>query len=1265
MLRNGARSLAFCLLQALVVSTGASAAPLPADLVAAYGFEEGVGDTTADASGHGHTARLLGPTWTRTGRFGTALELDGKNDRARVAQTPLLDPGSALTLTAWVRPRALSERAAVVVKARPAGIAYALYVADGPGRPPAGYVHVQGADLGVVGTTALPLDQWTHLALTYDGSALRLYVDGALVATRAASGAIPDSPNALQMGGDGSRESLRGALDEVRLYARALDAAEVARDRDTAVACPGRAGFDPVSRCVDCAAGFRLVGRDGADGDFVGSIPLAPYCERMQTCAELDCGAHGQCAAASDGDATCACDIGWAGSRCEACAPPFEPFAGNQCVLGPLCAATLCGGHGACVLGRAGGVACRCDTGWDLDAECGGPSIAIGADDGPLHAGIPADLSVGLRHGLACTTGFVWTIERGGGHLDVDPLDSRRARYTPGREFEGRVGRATVRAACANNPSVGVSRDLTVAGPTAPGDRPRWVDGGCDGRLAELADEAMLEWIEANGMTGGTLGISYLGRPVCLRSYGYREVDMTPSGVNNLPMRTCTPMRVASVTKSFTRAALRGNLYGTPLPPDMSGGTLGDSSLVLPIIDGVMSLGPGGSSAWISPASLYSVGWGIDLDCNFGTGQLDSAWALATLGGTLKHKAGFQPNQSYQLGNNGPCTGAPGEACKDFRNVNDPTVSASASERIANDLGIVTHGVPTIDDVLAWMSGVCMYDSEAFANSRYSNLGYSIAGRIVELVSGQSWQNFVLGFLDTQGLIDLGFSDAGRPIAYRGRNQGNGPASFALPSYMSEARYYSHIGTGADVTFAQKDENGTWEFPNTAPAPYGLSNYDLMYAHGGMVTNPLALLNLSSRYLIGSGTPRKFLFGGFVPEYDASTAGNQGGLLWGTSSLLAELGAGEPTNPTNPNGTGCLIPADKTDADDPNGNGNGLDALAVAPCPLPWGLTVAAIFNGDPVFSTDPAFVRGRHDGGLLGHMLRRALSQFGGDATTWLAVKPLTQLDLDTGCSLKCGGLLPFCVPIDCGNGVLEPGEQCDDGNNLAMDGCAPDCTIPPPAPTSPPSYAACEGEAPGECLGGPCAAREEQFVSDTDRLNPDGPAHPDGDFSAHTFCHDSLTLGLPWEEAVCRREKYGNTEYGVCRECGVDTMIGCRCPAPNAEDGGCNDIVESGLSCIGDRCWKDLPPSWMCTANCTDIYGSSGYCHHDSAKGAVCYSASCDEPVTHYCDVIAGAVCNPNVDGCEEDGCCVPECLADADCTALGYVGHFCHLERCVLTP
>jgi hydrogenase maturation factor HypE len=78
------------------------------------------------------------------------------------------------------------------------------------------------------GTAALPTYAWTHLAFTYDGAAMRMFVNGVQVSTTALTGVMPIGAGALRIGGNGVwGEYFRGAIDEVRIYNRALSAAEI------------------------------------------------------------------------------------------------------------------------------------------------------------------------------------------------------------------------------------------------------------------------------------------------------------------------------------------------------------------------------------------------------------------------------------------------------------------------------------------------------------------------------------------------------------------------------------------------------------------------------------------------------------------------------------------------------------------------------------------------------------------------------------------------------------------------------------------------------------------------------------------------------------------------------------------------------------------------------------------------------------------------------------------------------------------------------
>ena len=77
----------------------------------------------------------------------------------------------------------------------------------------------------------MPLDTWAHVAATYDGATLRLYVDGSLVASVAATGAISTSTGALRIGGNVLwGEYFQGLIDEVRVYNRALTLSQIQSD---------------------------------------------------------------------------------------------------------------------------------------------------------------------------------------------------------------------------------------------------------------------------------------------------------------------------------------------------------------------------------------------------------------------------------------------------------------------------------------------------------------------------------------------------------------------------------------------------------------------------------------------------------------------------------------------------------------------------------------------------------------------------------------------------------------------------------------------------------------------------------------------------------------------------------------------------------------------------------------------------------------------------------------------------------------------------
>jgi hypothetical protein len=209
-------------------------------LVAAYGFNEGAGTMLADQTGTGHTGTAAGPTWTPQGKFGQALTFDGVNDWVTVNDANDLDFTNGMTVEAWVYPTASGGGSwrNVVIKEQTGGEAYNLY-ANADTNAPVVYVvraAAPGAPLDARGTSSLPPNTWSHLATTYDGTTLRLYVNGVLAGSRAVAGPLLTSTGALRIGGNSVwGEYFAGRIDEVRLYNRALAVAEIQVDMNAPV----------------------------------------------------------------------------------------------------------------------------------------------------------------------------------------------------------------------------------------------------------------------------------------------------------------------------------------------------------------------------------------------------------------------------------------------------------------------------------------------------------------------------------------------------------------------------------------------------------------------------------------------------------------------------------------------------------------------------------------------------------------------------------------------------------------------------------------------------------------------------------------------------------------------------------------------------------------------------------------------------------------------------------------------------------------------
>src|SRR5213079_1370928 len=226
-------------LLAVTIHVGGSPASAQTGLVAAYSFDEGTGTTVADASGNNHTGTVSGATWTTAGRYGSALTFNGTTAKVTVLNAASLRLTTGMTLEAWVYPTAAPTGWRAVIDKNVDGY-YLMASSDQGNRPAVGGAWPPGNRI-LVGPSGLAVNTWTHLAGTFDGAMVRLYVNGELVASQAQTAALTATAGTLQIGSDSyAGENFAGRIDEVRIYNRALTAAEIQADMTTAVEPPVR-----------------------------------------------------------------------------------------------------------------------------------------------------------------------------------------------------------------------------------------------------------------------------------------------------------------------------------------------------------------------------------------------------------------------------------------------------------------------------------------------------------------------------------------------------------------------------------------------------------------------------------------------------------------------------------------------------------------------------------------------------------------------------------------------------------------------------------------------------------------------------------------------------------------------------------------------------------------------------------------------------------------------------------------------------------------
>jgi hypothetical protein len=236
------------------------AAPSPANILLAA-MDENTGSSVADTSGNSNTGTFTGTgvSWTTAGKYGAGITFTGLG-YVSVADSASLDIAGQFSAMAWVRPNSNVGWQTIFYKAdATSGYVIGLYASVGSvctaGRVLA-VVTTSVAQYSACSTAALSTTALTHVASTYDGSNLILYINGAANATTPASGTISAGTGTLRIGSSVYDEFFSGVIDEAQIRGVALTAGEIVTAAATRVTSPPQPA-PPVGIRLSALSGFK------------------------------------------------------------------------------------------------------------------------------------------------------------------------------------------------------------------------------------------------------------------------------------------------------------------------------------------------------------------------------------------------------------------------------------------------------------------------------------------------------------------------------------------------------------------------------------------------------------------------------------------------------------------------------------------------------------------------------------------------------------------------------------------------------------------------------------------------------------------------------------------------------------------------------------------------------------------------------------------------------------------------------------------------
>ncbi len=199
---------------------------LKTGLVLHWRFESEKGELIRDASGAGNHGHLIGDASNHsTGENrGSYAVLDGSGDFIECAHSDSLTLTTDGSISLWIRPKRLQSMRGLVSKYNP-NKSYTLRTwKEGSHRK----IAFGDTRDSLISAAELRENRWSHVVMTLDDGMVRFFFDGKLDSEGRRSAPLTTNTNPVRIGNDYDGRYFRGAIDDVRIYKRALSSKEVA-----------------------------------------------------------------------------------------------------------------------------------------------------------------------------------------------------------------------------------------------------------------------------------------------------------------------------------------------------------------------------------------------------------------------------------------------------------------------------------------------------------------------------------------------------------------------------------------------------------------------------------------------------------------------------------------------------------------------------------------------------------------------------------------------------------------------------------------------------------------------------------------------------------------------------------------------------------------------------------------------------------------------------------------------------------------------------